>query len=824
MDHTLRQDDLSQLTQQELGTHENTSSPGQISLAEVAVMSVNTAHKVAIADLDGDGRPDLAVASNSSATVYLFHNTTTAPGSISFAFAGGLPAASYLDQIVLADIDGDGRPDSIVNLNQGGINLLAVRRNLGGFSFGAEQYFQISQQSGSRLRVADIDRDGRLDAIVSDYSVGDISILRNNSTPGSVAFDPFISIQTLANPGALAVADLDGDGRPDVVVGANGTTGAMSVLRNQSSPGSISLSPRSDNPADCMEDVAIADLDGDGRPDVASVCEFETTVAVFRQVPNAAVSKIAFHSNRDGNWEIYVMNSDGTNQTRLTDNPAEDSNVAWSPDGSKLAFLSNRDGNYEIYTMNADGSNPTRLTNNPASDEGPPSWSPDATKLAFTSTRDGNYEIYVMNADGTNPVRLTTNSAVDETPSWSPDGTRIAFESERTGLRQIYSMNSDGSNQTILTNISSVESLPAWSPDGLHIAFTRSTLGGHPQIYVMDADGSNQINVSNNPANDFKPAWSPDGTKLAFHSTGDGNREIYVMDSDGANRTRLTNNPAGDEMASWGYAASQTTRYIDNDDGTVTDNQTGLQWEKKTGTVGEAVDCSATPCPDPHDVNNRYEWCLDANNDEFCDNPLAAPDGGVSTDFLVKLNTPPCFAGHCDWRLPRSGGQPDWGFPSGEPFELESILLAPTRAERTHASIRSSDLRPRATTGRPRRARATTTARGTWISPLASWTATTRATSTTFAQYEAVMALRRRPRRQWRVAMPPSAGRGSSAVLPTAAASTPPASARPSGQMGCAARRAQRAYPGSAIACRGVVLMHPCRHACRRQQRARPRQ
>ena len=88
-------------------------------------------------------------------------------------------------------------------------------------------------------------------------------------------------------------------------------------------------------------------------------------------------------------------------------------------DGTKIAFTSDRDGNNEIYVMNAqDGSNQTRLTDNPASDEFP-SWSPDGVKIAFTSDRDGNTEIYVMNAqDGSNQTRLTDNAASDALPEW----------------------------------------------------------------------------------------------------------------------------------------------------------------------------------------------------------------------------------------------------------------------------------------------------------------------------------------------------------------------------------------------------------------------
>ena len=101
--------------------------------------------------------------------------------------------------------------------------------------------------------------------------------------------------------------------------------------------------------------------------------------------------------------------------------------------------MSNRDGDYEIYVMAADGSQPTRLTRNSARDLSP-AWSPDGTQIAFDSYRDGNWEIYVMAADGSQPTRLTRNDAIDGIPAWSPDGTQIAFMSDRDGDFEIYVM------------------------------------------------------------------------------------------------------------------------------------------------------------------------------------------------------------------------------------------------------------------------------------------------------------------------------------------------------------------------------------------------
>lgn len=131
--------------------------------------------------------------------------------------------------------------------------------------------------------------------------------------------------------------------------------------------------------------------------------------------------KILFNSLRDGNREIYVMNADGTDQTRLTFSNGIDRFPGWSPDRSRIVFTSNRDGNAEIYVMNFDGTRQTRLANNSADDQRP-SWSPDGTRIVFASNRTGDPEIHIMNADGTGAPRNLTNygGANDENPSWSP--------------------------------------------------------------------------------------------------------------------------------------------------------------------------------------------------------------------------------------------------------------------------------------------------------------------------------------------------------------------------------------------------------------------
>ena len=187
---------------------------------------------------------------------------------------------------------------------------------------------------------------------------------------------------------------------------------------------------------------------------LASVVVLGLTPLVVSAAPQA---QIAFSSDRDGNWEIYVMDADGSNQRRLTNNRRDDRSPSWSPDGKRIAFTSSSkvigvhvvgvhpppvvDEPPQIYVMDADGKNQQKLTNTDFA-EWEPSWSPDGKRIAFTSSGamdTWGWHIYVVDADGKNLRKLDPNNKGGWYPSWSPDGKRIAFVSTRDGWGTVIS-------------------------------------------------------------------------------------------------------------------------------------------------------------------------------------------------------------------------------------------------------------------------------------------------------------------------------------------------------------------------------------------------
>lgn len=305
----------------------------------------------------------------------------------------------------------------------------------------------------------------------------------------------------------------------------------------------------------------LAELQAETQP--AAALAFQPLAAQSR-------SALVFTSSRDGDNEIFILDPamcDGIVDcpaTQLTFNAVADADPALSPDGSTIAFSSLRDGNYELYLMNVDGSDPVRLTYHSASDKDP-AWAPDGSRIAFASDRTGHYEIDVIHLDQCGlgadcpAVPLTTSVNRSSEPAWH--GSRIAYNSFEVGPSgEIWVMNDDGSGKQQLTNSNSIDSMPTWSPDGNEIAFVSNryeSLGNYDVVKLNYSQCTTQpncpvIRLTTAAGYDFHPSWSPDGSEIAFTSDPLASAQIHIMNADGTNQVRLTYTRVNRDPQWWG--------------------------------------------------------------------------------------------------------------------------------------------------------------------------------------------------------------------------------------------------------------------------------
>jgi TolB protein len=246
------------------------------------------------------------------------------------------------------------------------------------------------------------------------------------------------------------------------------------------------------------------------------------------------------------------------NGDRLLLNYGTDQGATYSPDGTKIAFMNNYDGDFEICVMNADGTGVKQLTKNSAVDAYP-SWSPDGAKIAFTSSRDGDFDVYVMNANGSDQTNITSEDrGNDDFPRWSPDGRFIAIETDGYGGVIPELITPDGTFQANVGSVAYATFFDSWSPDGRSF-LVDSNSGGDFDIYRYDLYGGGPLQgnlmqrkvVSDDSASEGSAIWSPDGKQIAFSSNRDGDFEIYVMDAAGGPQRQITHNNVDDIVEDW---------------------------------------------------------------------------------------------------------------------------------------------------------------------------------------------------------------------------------------------------------------------------------
>jgi len=271
--------------------------------------------------------------------------------------------------------------------------------------------------------------------------------------------------------------------------------------------------------------------------------------------------KIAFASGRDGQYQIYLMDRDGSGQHNLSNSPHLDFSPTWSPDGKWLAFerIQRVEHGFEgtdVWVMNAKGRKQRQVTFDGRS--GRPAWSPDGNRIAFSSHVGFDSELFVIDADGSNRTQLTANEpsqfseAGDTAPAWAPDGSRIAWFAQRfRGFTQlgygIYTMNPDGTDEQLLVaGATHVD----WAPDSARLLVDCGIL------CTVNRDGSNLQPVGLGPAirDGGGGVWSPDGTMVALgaHRQSEPfDAEVFVARADGSEVTNLTQHPAIDGGPTW---------------------------------------------------------------------------------------------------------------------------------------------------------------------------------------------------------------------------------------------------------------------------------
>lgn len=247
--------------------------------------------------------------------------------------------------------------------------------------------------------------------------------------------------------------------------------------------------------------------------------------------------KIAFESNRDGTWQIYIMDANGENQLRLTHDNSNNRRPSWHPKGKKVLFESDRSGKKELYTIKLKNGKVKKLSNFKDGEE--PNfacYSPNGKLIALSiAVSDSKSDIVLMKKNGKIVRRLTNNEFRNHYPRWSNQGNEIVYFSRKETNNQddeIYKLNVKTGKEVRLTNWPKHNFCPAWSNDDQHIVYVTSMEDLRPEIYIMDANGENKVRITENEDGDTLPSWSPKSNDVLISGYREGNYEICKLKLD----------------------------------------------------------------------------------------------------------------------------------------------------------------------------------------------------------------------------------------------------------------------------------------------------
>lgn len=320
-------------------------------------------------------------------------------------------------------------------------------------------------------------------------------------------------------------------------------------------------------------------------------CLAGPTAGLASSPPFELRSTIVFTSTRDNPTidpfeaaEIYLIDPDGSNPRRLTNNTSAEAFASLSPDGKRIVFDSNRDraagepdNVSDLYLMKADGSGQEHIIRGSSA-----TWSPNGRSIAYQASASGtgtpirpdlgspttDSDIFSLNLgdyfEGNGSPRNLTNSPgmIERDPDWSPDGSTIVFVRHPVGvpdLAEIYRMNADGTGLTPLTLQFGEERAPSWSPDGSRIVYMARRGGADFEIAVIDAAGVHEFLLTNNGLPDGTPSWSPDGQWIVFHRPdASGFNQLWTLHFAGGGEVPITTGPGFNVIADWGVLRVHT--------------------------------------------------------------------------------------------------------------------------------------------------------------------------------------------------------------------------------------------------------------------------